>query len=373
MWHLFKNRVKIILRNKMMIFWTLIFPIGLGTFFDLALSNLAAADNFEIFDIAVVENNMDESFTTMIESLSTGDDKLFNVTYTNVEEAEEKLKDNDIAGYIIKSDKIDIVVKSSGYNQTILKQVIDSYYQTYSVIENVSTYDYTKINDKLIESINADVNHFEDTSSNNVDYAVVYFYTLIGMACLFTGYFGISAVNETEANLSTKGARLSMSPNHKLKTLVSSLLAGWFVAYIELLILFAYLIFILKVDFGNQVGCLLLLTLVGSLAGITLGMAIGSVSKKDADFKSSILSAVTMSCSFLAGMMIVSMKHIIEHSVPILNRINPVTMITDALYSLYYYDTLNKYFYNIISLIIFSIAMVLLSYVFIRRKKYDSI
>ena len=80
-----------------------------------------------------------------------------------------------------------------------------------------------------------------------------------------------------------------------------------------------------------------------------------------------------MACSFLAGMMLAEMKYIIAKNVPILGKINPVTMITDALYSLYYYSTLDRYWYNIISLAIFTVIMIVISYVFIRRKKYDSI
>ena len=71
--------------------------------------------------------------------------------------------------------------------------------------------------------------------------------------------------------------------------------------------------------------------------------------------------------------MVWTMKYIIQEHAPIVNKINPVAVITDGLYSLYYYNTLDRYFYNIINLIIFSVVMVIGSYFFIRRKKYDSI
>lgn len=48
-------------------------------------------------------------------------------------------------------------------------------------------------------------------------------------------------------------------------------------------------------------------------------------------------------------------------------------MITDGFYSLYYYDTMTRYYNNIISLAIFSAIMIIISYIFIRRQKYDSI
>ena len=80
-----------------------------------------------------------------------------------------------------------------------------------------------------------------------------------------------------------------------------------------------------------------------------------------------------MACSFFAGMMGITMKYIIDKNIPIINKINPVSMITDGLYSLYYYDTLDRYLFNIISLLIFSFVLIFISFIFLRRQKYDSI
>ncbi len=104
-----------------------------------------------------------------------------------------------------------------------------------------------------------------------------------------------------------------------------------------------------------------------------MGTLIGSSIKKSEDFKTGMVTSFTMIFSFLAGMMVLDMKYIVAEKVPILAKINPVSMITDGLYSLYYYDNLNRYIYNVISLLIFSSVMVVVSYMFIRRKKYDSI
>lgn len=67
------------------------------------------------------------------------------------------------------------------------------------------------------------------------------------------------------------------------------------------------------------------------------------------------------------------MKYIIDKNVPIVNKLNPASMITDGFYSLYYYDTLDRYLFNIASLLIFSGIMILISYFGLRRQKYDSI
>ena len=48
------------------------------------------------------------------------------------------------------------------------------------------------------------------------------------------------------------------------------------------------------------------------------------------------------------------MVNIVDKNMPIINKLNPASMITDGFYSLYYYDTLDRYFFNIVSLLIFS-------------------
>lgn len=397
--HIFINRLKMLLRTKATIFWTLVFPIILATFFNLAFGNLAEEEKFEPFNIAVIQNENYENevnFKALVEALSAdGEDKMFNVQYVeNKEEADKLLDDNEIKGYLevedlvvlehtenqsintnqnhdTKQNNIKITVKENGTIQTILKSIVDNYYQTYSMIENIAEINPQALNFNPMTDL--DNNNFEDNSSKNMDYIVVYFYTLIGMTCLYGGFFGINAINEVEANLSKRAARTSVAPTHKLKTLVASLLAGFIIQYAEVLILLAYLIFALGVDFGNQTLYIILLTLFGSLAGTTTGMLIGACNKKSENAKVGMLISFTMTCSFLAGMMILDMKYIIAKNVPILAKINPVSMITDGLYSLYYYDTLERYFFNIISLIIFSAVMVFASYFFIRRKKYDNI
>ena len=67
------------------------------------------------------------------------------------------------------------------------------------------------------------------------------------------------------------------------------------------------------------------------------------------------------------------MKYIVDKNIPIVNKLNPASMITDGFYSLYYYDTLDRYFFNIASLLIFALIMITISYFSLRRQKYDSI
>ncbi len=377
--HVFFNRFKILLKNRMMIFWTLIFPMILGTFFNLAFSNLSSEENFKAINIAILDNEKfqdDENFKKFINNLSqNNDNKIFNIEYTDsVEDAESMIDQNETIGYIeIIDNKAKLHFKKNGFEQTITKSIIDDYYQSVSMINNIANFNYELIKDNIINKIDFNSNYFKNDDSNNLDITVIYFYTLIGMVCIYGGLFGIDAINESEANLTKRGARINVAPTHKLKVLLASLLVALIVHFSEVLLTIAYLVFVLGIDFGNKIGYILVLALFGSLAGITFGAMVGAVSNKKESTKIGILMSSTMLWSFLSGMMMVDIKYIIAEKVPIIAAINPVNMITDGLYALYYYNTLDRYNYNIISLIVFSLTMITLIYFMIRRKSYDSI
>jgi ABC-2 type transport system permease protein len=113
--------------------------------------------------------------------------------------------------------------------------------------------------------------------------------------------------------------------------------------------------------------------MVGSFTGLTMGVAVASLFKASDNAKTGILIGITMFGCFLAGMMGVTMKYVIDKNVPIINKLNPANMITDGFYSLYYYDTLDRYYFNIASLLIFAFALIVISFFSLRRQKYESI
>ena len=100
---------------------------------------------------------------------------------------------------------------------------------------------------------------------------------------------------------------------------------------------------------------------------------LSSSNKKNDNVKTSILIGISTLFCFLSGMMGITMKYVIDKNIFFLNLINPASMITDGFYSLYYYKTLDRYYFDIISLIIFISIMLIISIRNLRRQKYDSI
>lgn len=393
--HNFKYALKTLFRDKMLIFWTFAFPIILGTFFNMAFSNIENSEKLEIINIAIVDNDEfqnNELYKQAFKTLSDeeNEDRLFNTKYVTEEEAKQLLEKDEITGYmILEEDNPKVVVTTSGINETILKYVVEEITTNGQIVENLMdkeiskelssgiynlyNLDYKKIYENVLEKTQNQEVKITDMSNKNLSYIMIEFYTLIAMACLYGGILGMVAINKNLANMSSNGKRVSVAPTPKGKVIFSSILASYIIQLVGLTLLFIYTIFVLKVDYGTNLPLIILLGIVGSLAGLSMGLAIGTILKANENVKTGIVIAVTMLGCFLSGMMGITMKYIIDTNAPIINKINPASMITDGFYSLYYYDTLDRYYFNIISLLIFSIIMIVISYTSLRRQKFENL
>ena len=388
--HNLKYTIKTLFKNKVLIFWTFAFPIILGLFFNMAFSNIEKDEKLQVFDIAVVNNNQfqkEKIYQEALKKLSHGKDKLFNIKYVSQKKADSLLNNSDIKGYIIfKNDKPEVVIKENGTYQTIIKFVITEINQNKIMIENLSKKEVEneitngnfsitqeKIVDNILNKIKNEKIELQNISNSNLSYMQIEYYTLIAMACMYGGMLGLTAINNSLANMSSKGKRVSVSPNKKSVIVLSSAIGSYIVSLVGLVLLLVFLKLILKVDFGDNAFLVILLSMTGSLAGISLGVLIASIFRVSEGAKTGITIAITMFLSVLSGMMGVTLKYVIDKNIPVVNLINPNNLITDGFYSLYYYDTLNRYFRDISYLLIFIIICLTISFVSLRREKYDSI
>ena len=381
--HNFKYSFKTLFKTKVLVFWTFAFPIILGTFFNMAFSNITKSEKLDIIDIAIIENeelNNNEVIKNAFDELSSEDnkDRIFNTKYVDEGDAKKLLEDDKIVGYLyLENNEPKLVFNTNGINQTVFKYVTEEIMETSDIIKNIAENEMKKGNNidyEKIYSMTQNIKtNIKDISLKNLDYTMIEFYTLIAMTCLYGGMLSMTVINQTLANMSNKGKRVSVAPTKKSIVILSSLLASYVVQLIGLALLFIYTIFVLKVDYGNNIPLIILLSCVGSLSGLSMGLCIGSVFKKSEGTKVGIFIAITMLWCFLSGMMGVTLKYVIDKNVPVINMINPASIITDGFYSLYYYTSLNRYWFDIVSLLIFAFLLLIISFIGLRRQKYDSI
>lgn len=377
---LYANRVKCLLRDKALVFWTLLFPLILATLFHFAFSNIFSGHNFKAIPVAIIDSadyQNSESFKETIESIADEEEPVFKVMMTtDNEKALEWLSDGTVSGIITMSgEKPELTVTESGINQTIIKNVLDQYTRIYHTVSDVAQTNPQAFADGFMDEISStkDYTTAGTLTDKSLNTLLISYYALLAMACFYGAFLGLQDMVDIQADLSDKAARIAMAPTHKLKLLGINFCATLTIHFIEILILIAYMVFILDIEMGNHIPEILLISLVGSVCGITFGTMIGVLVKGSEGLKTGILVAVTMLMSFLAGMMSPDIKYSIRLNAPWLEMINPVGQVTDAFYSIYYYDGGPKFYTCIAVLCVFALIFSSITYFFTRRQQYASL
>lgn len=368
-----------LLRNKVVVFWLLGFPIILGTLFFFAFGNLAASENDYIeIPIAIIKNTeAPEGFNEMIKALSeaeNGDKPLFDVKTEKDDEAKALMEKGELQGIIYVDDEISLSVpKGAGIKSGIVKSVLDSFQSRYDIISSVAREHPEKLME-ILEDLTEEENYIssESNSANNDPY-VQYFYNLLAMSGLMGAMMGMYCSINHQANLSPLGARIEASPIGKLRDISSSLIATLIIHNIFLNIASFYLAYILGIQFGVPFWVLMVVNFLSSVVGDSMGCFIGASSKMGADMKNALLLLCSLGLCFLSGLMMGGMRLIIEENCPIINRINPAALIVDCFYSLCVYGSYEKFASNIAVLLIWGALLLTGSIIMTRKRRYKSL
>lgn len=371
-----KYRIINFARDWGLLFWILVFPIVLGTLFKVSFGGyMENEEKFESIAIAYVEmENGDKNFSTVLEELSK-EEGMLQLKRTDKSEAEKLLEEEKIKGIYRNDGEITLTIKEEGVYETILKTILDQYEQKKGIIEEIATENPTKL--QYVVKDLADSGDYikqKSMSNGNMDAMMNYFYALIAMACMYGVFVGGENVKHLKANVSPLAARRTISGTTKFKLIFSDFIASFFVQSVVLILALLYLVCVLKVDFGSQLGLVFLTTIVGGLIGISQGMLVYAITGKfNENIRQGVAISISMLESFLSGLMVGNMKNVVEQKMPILNDLNPAALISDALYSLNVYSDYKRFTQNIVTMLVMAVVFWIISYLLVRREKYASI
>lgn len=373
---LYKTRLKCLFRNRESMFWCYLFPILLVTFFHFAFNNIWKIDDFKTIPIAYVSEDSSgkELKEIMISAKMKNDVKMFDITRCDEAKAKILLENGKINAYITGNDKPVIHLKENSMNVTITKNFLDNYRQMAAAVKNILKENPNAAQEGLLD----DVMHYDEfvkdvRTGNKPQTLLVYYYALLAYTCMFAANWALDEVVNIQADLSARGARLNVTPTNKMKLFFCNMLAAFTAHMGSLVLMFLYLRYFNNIDFGNNLVYVFGICVLGSFCGLAVGGTIGIWVKKKAEVKEAILMVVTLGGGFLAGMMAHQIKYVIAQKFPLLGYINPVNLIADGLYSLYYYDTYHRFYLDAVLLCVITAVMFLASYVGIRRKNYASL
>lgn len=359
------------LRLRTNIFWGLFFPLALATLFHVAFGGILSSENFEPVPTAVVITAENEGFQTLIQEV---DGDYLSVSYMDKTEAEEALRDEKVSGIFYCDSSPSLVVSKNGLQQTILSSLLTRYEEYSAIIEDMAEEHPERISTFMENLGNDDRQYIQSVSLGGKTYNVTleYFFALIAMACFFGCYTGQALGEESAANVSPLAARRAISPRHKLLSVLTDMFVGFTIQFLSVLVLLAYMDLVLGIDLSAHLGGMILIVALGSLLGVSFGILVGTLNIK-AGTKVLLTTAIPLLLCFLAGLMYGSMKQVIENSVPLINRLNPAAVVSDAFYYLNVYEDRAGYFLRIAILAAYSLGMAALAFIKLRRERYDSI
>lgn len=368
MGHLYKFNLKKALRSKDEMFWSLLFPLIMGTLFSLTFGTGNLTERTEIPVALVQEGN--QHFETFVEEMSGG---LLQVEAMEEAGAREALEKGAVKGIFYSKDTPALTVAASQMDESILEVLLDSYLENQQMMEEIGQRNPLK----LLAAGNALKDYQECVKSvtvtgNEMNNSLNYYFALIAMACLFGSFMGMTSALQLRADQSPLAARRSVVPAGRLGVVVSEMLSVFTVQFGNTCILLAYLHFVLGISFGRRWPLLFPVCILGGMTGVALGIFIGSLRLKEG-VKNGLLVCSSLVMSFLAGLMFGNMKNVVERFCPLLNRINPAALISDAFYSISVYENLARYGMDLLILGGITALLVVISYVKLRRERYDSL
>lgn len=376
MLHCIKYELISLLRNKVVVFWLLGFTIILGTLFYAAFGNLA--DNEEAFShipVAVIEGeNPAEGLDAVLKALSEGEDGLLDIKTGDTQEARQLLDKGEICGIIYSDSDIKLELpEGTDIKSGIVRSVLDSFKTRQGIVSDIVQNHPEKLGE-VLESITEEAAYISSSSNDaNKDPYVQYFYNLLAMCGLLGSMMGMFCAINHQANLSTLGARVEVSPMSKFKDIVSSLIATIFVHNVFINIGAVYLVFVLGIDFGVPFGFIVFINFMSTVIGNCMGCFVGSIGTMKDTVKNAILLVLSLGLCFCSGLMFGGMRLLIEESFPIFNRINPAALIVDSFYSLCVYEGYERFAENIVILSIWCAVLLAGSLIMTRHRKYKSI
>lgn len=374
-------------RLKTTLFWTLAFPLLLATFMYMAFGNLFEKDEmFKTINVAVVESENDDTLMSVLESLdvnhtdsaSKSDDSsnsfsgLINMKLMDSSAAKKALNDKKVTG-IIYTEDASLVVDENSYNATILESILTQYKQQKDVFTNIAKTNPAAL-DTAIAGLSDTTSEYKEISlsSGNQDEYTNYFYAVFAMSCLFASFSAVTATNRLLANTSPLGMRKSLAALSKNILIFSEYISLLIIHFVVELITLVYLT-LLGVDFGNKYPAIILTLFFGCMIGLSIGVIIGAIPKLTEGSKIGISVGIGMVLSVLADLCANGIKDMVEHKLPIANRLNPACLISDCFYSLNVYDSYDRFFRNISIMAVESVILLIIAFVLLRREKYASI
>ena len=343
----FSYQVLRLLRDRVLLVWTLGFPIAMSLMFMAMFANLDKDFEATPISFGVVQDEayrVAPGLDAVVEQISADDADprlITKVTHSTASEAQAAAKRGDTNGYLAVKDGDPVLHVTQEGNEAeatrVLRVVMDSYTQRQAELKTaIEAGDPPEQMASL--QVDHSFTHSISVTPSPVKPATRYYFALLAFASGMGTAVTMTAVQSIMAT-SPLGARRTLAGLPRWKVLTSTLAASWVCVLACLLIAFAFIATVVGVDFGPHVLLCLVAVGMASLMSSAAGAALGAFSKMGVGMVSAISCFLSLFTGFY-GPSAQSLANAVELHTPLLVQANPLWQAARCFYGLLYYDSL---------------------------------
>lgn len=395
----FKYVLLSLVRDKGILIWALAFPIVLSCCFMAMFQGIDQMAQSKPVRVVVVQDAAYEqapAFPSFVDAVSEGDDALLEVTWAATpDEAKRAVgdsagSDEPYAGYVeVDGEGLPVVhllpeaaLDAAGIEnvyQAILVRVMDSYCSKSQLVGELVAADPGMLSDPAkLEALFqvSQATEKVDVTENAPKESVRYYFALLGMAAMFGAQAALLAVGALLPSTGALGARRALGGVSRSRALAGCMAASWTVSFACLVVAYLFMRFVAEVDFGGRdLPCLGVLA-AASLVAVGLGAMIASLPKPGLGEKAGMLTGLVCFASLFAGLYgqpTMVLADNVAAAFPISQYVNPAVQVSQAMFSLMYYESLLPCLQHVLVLVAMAAVFFLVSARFLGRQRYASL
>ncbi|MCR5528844.1 MAG: ABC transporter permease [Saccharofermentans sp.] len=379
-YYLLKN-----LRNVMFLFWSFVFPLALMTCMYMAFGDVYdmvnSIDPHKTILVAEDDSEFSVGFEEVMHTMSdeTSDNYYFDLTEDmSLEEAKESIKKGESETLFVVSDGNIEVFLCNDHSMTaaiVSQSVANTYRNKYEIISDAFAKDPQAALEIMTSS--EEMSDFtearKDVFSGDPNVYSWYFYSSLVMGIFFNATGGAAIVSDLKADVSCEAMRFSASPEKKSKMLLYSFLSR----LIPALAINAFQLVIMNkvfdVSLGNDILKLITFIVAANVFSISFGIICGIIFKGTLESRANKTTAIIMTSVFLSGEMLNTLPGTIEKYCPIVNDINPATVMNMTFYRMSLYSDSLDFYLNMAKIVGAGVIFLAIGTLILRREKYASL
>ena len=365
------KEIKQSLRDKKNMTVMTLFPIVLiiilGAAFSSVMSSSIDLGKIEVLYTVKSKGTISDSFESLQKDLNS-----YDVVFTeeeDIEEGKSSIQNSKYACYIIidniskeitlyKNDRYD-------FNASFVEGILDTFKQRYNVIAEIAAVNPQVIPQVLKEDTTKYVT-LESLDSKKqpraIDYYGVAMTSLFVLYAAMTAAFGI----KQEQTLKT-GNRMKVSPVTRGEVFTGKVLGFWIVTIIQIGVVILFSKYAMKVEWGNNIGVIILILLSEILFAVSIGTAVSLYTKSEGAM-SGILNLIIPIIAFLGGAY-VPIEQFQSGILGTLTKISPLTWINEAILNVIYRNDFAKVMPAILICLGATLMLLLVSTVAFRKEE----